>query len=49
MKHRVTITVDEETILRIREGIRSGKFRNRSHALEYALQKLLEGEHVQSS
>lgn len=39
MKHKICICVDEETLLQIREKIRSGKFRNRSHAFEYAIQK----------
>lgn len=40
MKHKVCVSVDEETIVRIREGIRNGRFRNRSHAFEYAIQRL---------
>jgi Arc/MetJ-type ribon-helix-helix transcriptional regulator len=39
MKHKICISVDEETLLRVREKIRTGKFRNRSHAFEYAIQK----------
>lgn len=37
MKHKICITVDENTLLAIRESIRQGKFRNRSHAFEYAI------------
>ena len=40
MKHKICISIDEATLLRIQEGIRQGKYRNRSHALEYALQRL---------
>ena len=40
MKHKISVTVEEDTILRVRELIRTGKFRNRSHAVEYALRKL---------
>lgn len=39
MKHKICISVDEETLLKIREEIRKGKFRNRSHAFEYAISK----------
>jgi Arc/MetJ-type ribon-helix-helix transcriptional regulator len=39
MKYKVCISVDEETLLKIREHIRKGKFRNRSHAFEYAISK----------
>ena len=36
MKYKISISVDEETILAVRESIRNGKFRNRSHAFEAA-------------
>lgn len=39
MKYKVCISVDEETLLKVRDKIRSGRFRNRSHAFEYAIQK----------
>ena len=41
MKHRVSITVDEETILDIKAAVRSGKFRNQSHAIEYAIKEVI--------
>ena len=41
MKHKLSISVDEETILRIREAMREGRFRNRSHAFEYAIKEVL--------
>jgi Arc/MetJ-type ribon-helix-helix transcriptional regulator len=44
MKHKVSISLDEETIVKVREQIRTGKFRNRSHAVEYALRRLIEDE-----
>lgn len=40
MKHNICISVDEETLRKIREAIRNGTFRNRSHAFEYAIAKL---------
>ena len=40
MKHRLTISVDEETILKVRESLREGHFRNKSHVFEYAVNKL---------
>jgi len=33
--------VSEDTIVKIREAVRNKKFRNRSHAFEYAVDKLL--------
>jgi Arc/MetJ-type ribon-helix-helix transcriptional regulator len=42
MKHQASITVDEELMLRIKEKLREGSFRNQSHLFEYAVKKLLE-------
>lgn len=42
MKYKVCISVDEATLLKIQEDIRSGRFRNRSHAIEYAVKRLTE-------
>ena len=42
MNHNICISVDEETLLRIRAAVRSGKYRNRSHAFEAAMQDALE-------
>lgn len=44
MKRKICISVDATTLRRLQEGIASGRFRNRSHAFEYALQQTLEGE-----
>lgn len=42
MKHKTSVSFEEETIIKIRELIRTGKFRNKSHVVEYAIQKLIE-------
>ena len=48
MKHRISITVDEDTLLsiqdKLRTNFRSGIFRNKSHFIEYAVKKFLRGE-----
>ena len=44
MKQKLSITVDEETILEIQKQLNSGRFRNKSHLIEYAVKKLLEVE-----
>ena len=36
----VTPDLDEETFWLVRELVREGRFRNKSHAFEYAVQKL---------
>jgi len=41
MKHKVTISVDEETIVKVRDSIKNKKFRNRSHAFEFAVNEII--------
>lgn len=41
-KVKISISVEEATFFALRDAVRTGKFRNRSHAFEYALQQLLE-------
>jgi len=40
MKHKISISVDERTIETVQEGIDLGKFRNVSHAFEFAIKQL---------
>ncbi len=42
MKEKISISVDEKTLNIVDENILRRKFRNRSHAFEYALIKVLE-------
>jgi len=44
MKTKLSITLDEETVQGIFNAISSGKFRNKSHVVEYAVKRLLEVE-----
>ncbi|MBS3133313.1 hypothetical protein J4470_04310 [Candidatus Woesearchaeota archaeon] len=39
MKHKTSVALDEETIVRMRELVRSGSFRNKSHVMEFAINK----------
>jgi Arc/MetJ-type ribon-helix-helix transcriptional regulator len=41
MKRKISISIDEETLLKILGSIKQGKFRNKSHAIEYAINNLL--------
>ena len=43
MKQKLSITIDEEKIKIIDGILKEGLFRNKSHILEYALIKFLEG------
>jgi len=42
MKVQTIITVNKDTILKIREAVREGSLRNKSHFFEYAAKKFLE-------
>ena len=43
MKLRMSISVDEKTVKQIQDKLRSGLFRNKSHVVEYAVRKLVDG------
>ena len=42
MKHKLSVTIDEEIVDEILKVLSSGKFRNKSHVVEYAVKRLLE-------
>jgi len=42
MKQRITISIDEELILKVREAIRHKKFYNKSQAFEKVMRAELE-------
>ncbi|MEA3430019.1 MAG: hypothetical protein U9R08_01980 [Nanoarchaeota archaeon] len=45
MKHVVSFSLDEDTILKIREKLRSNKsLRSKSHLVEEAVKKFLKGD-----
>ena len=44
MKHKLSITIDEELMAEIQSKLRSGVFRNKSHLVEFAINKLLREE-----
>jgi Arc/MetJ-type ribon-helix-helix transcriptional regulator len=44
MKEKLSITVEKETIELLEKLIEEGRFRNKSHALEYSLKKAIGGE-----
>ncbi len=41
MKQKLSITIEEETVERLSEAVKEGRFRNKSHVVEYSLNKLL--------
>lgn len=44
MKEKLSITVEKETVKLLEKLIQEGRFRNKSHALEYSLRKIIGGE-----
>jgi len=44
MKHQTSTTIDEEIMLKVKDLLRNGTFRNQSHIFEFAVRKLLEGK-----
>ncbi|MFC1696776.1 hypothetical protein ACFL1H_00430 [Nanoarchaeota archaeon] len=42
MKHQTSITIDEEIMLKVKDLLRDGTYRNQSHIFEFAIRKLLE-------
>lgn len=44
MKEKLSITVEKETVELLEKLIREGRFRNKSHALEYSLRKATGGK-----
>ena len=41
-KKRISATVEKETILKIKEILKKGNYRNKSHVIEAAIEKLSE-------
>ena len=44
MKIQTSITVDEEIFVRLKDKLRDGSFRNKSHLFEFAVRKLFNEE-----
>ena len=41
MKQKINVTIDEEKLKLVEKLLESGKYRNKSHIMEYSLTKLL--------
>ena len=44
MKHKLSVTLDEELVNDIIRNLSTGKFRNKSHLVEYAVKEFLKSE-----
>ncbi|MBS3157391.1 hypothetical protein J4442_04465 [Candidatus Woesearchaeota archaeon] len=41
MKEKISVTIDRSVLDRIIEFVEEGRFRNKSHVVEYSLNKLI--------
>ena len=44
MKHVISVSLDENTIIKLREILRNSSLRNKSHIVEEAVKKFWKGE-----
>jgi Arc/MetJ-type ribon-helix-helix transcriptional regulator len=44
VKQKISVTVDEKMLGLVERMLEGGKFRNRSHVIEFGLRKLMEVE-----
>lgn len=44
MKQKLSITMEEDTVKLIDEILKEGRFRNKSHLIEYSLNRFLKEE-----
>lgn len=43
MKYKLSISISEETLFRVRDALRQKNFRSKSHLFEFAADQLLKG------
>jgi len=46
MKSKLSVSLEKELVEKAKSLVKSGKFRNKSHIIEYALMMFLEGKEV---
>lgn len=44
MKQKLSITIEDKTVKQIEDLVKTGRFRNKSHAFEYSVNKILREE-----
>jgi Arc/MetJ-type ribon-helix-helix transcriptional regulator len=44
MKTKISVSIDEKMLKKIEEVVGKGRFRNKSHIIEYSVRKLIEEE-----
>lgn len=43
MKQKISVTIDEKALILVETVLSDGRFRNRSHVVEYSLRRFLDG------
>jgi Arc/MetJ-type ribon-helix-helix transcriptional regulator len=41
MKHKICISISEELLLKVKDQVRNGNYKNKSHAFEHAVAEVL--------
>jgi len=44
MKRKMSVSIEKETIELLEKLVKDGRFRNKSHLVEYSINKFLQGE-----
>ena len=44
MKQKLSVTIEEDTVKLLDKFVQGGRFRNKSHIVEYSLNKFLKGD-----
>ena len=49
MKQKISVTIDEKTLKLVEEIIKTGLFRNKSHVVEFSLNKIIREKNNEKS
>ena len=44
MKRKISVSIEEDTIEKLEDYVNSGSFRNKSHVVEFAIGKFIQGD-----
>ena len=44
MKRKISVSIEEDTIEKLEGYVKTGSFRNKSHVIEFAIDKFMQGE-----
>ena len=49
MKKKISVSVEEKTILKLNDFVSEGSFRNKSHVVEFAINRLIKQQNESNS